>query len=236
VGDTAAEAWALHELGTLEAARGRVTAADELLDRARELFDEAGNHTDMEVSAHNLARLRGEPVAPLTPGPPGRGPLFTGKRLLGGGAAGAGAAALVIALGGGAEARVVGFVAHQDLELGITFDERRGWTVPDEATAPGGTLSACEPLYLTPFVEFEGMKSGQRWSLEAIVGDEEFATHGARWSGSSTQTEGANFFHNDDPEATESSGDPLPTGRWEVVVRVDDEELDRAVVTLADAC
>jgi uncharacterized membrane protein YgcG len=65
LGDVAAQAWALHELGTLHVAAGNSGAAAELLGRARDLFEEAGDPAAAELTSHNLQQ-----IAAIAP-PPG---------------------------------------------------------------------------------------------------------------------------------------------------------------------
>ena len=55
--DVAAEAWALHELGTLNIAAGNGGAATELLGSAGELFEAAGDPEAAELTSHNLQQI-----------------------------------------------------------------------------------------------------------------------------------------------------------------------------------
>ena len=64
LGDVAEEAWALHELGTLNVAAGNGGAATELLDRAVELFEAAGDPAAAELTSQNLQQ-----VAAIAPPP-----------------------------------------------------------------------------------------------------------------------------------------------------------------------
>ena len=57
VGDVAGEAWALHERGTLNVAAGNRETATELLGKARELFEQVGDHAAAELSSHNLEQF-----------------------------------------------------------------------------------------------------------------------------------------------------------------------------------
>ena len=63
--DVAAEAWALHELGTLNIAAGNSGAATELLGSAGELFEAAGDPEAAELTSQNLQQ-----IAAIAP-PPG---------------------------------------------------------------------------------------------------------------------------------------------------------------------
>ena len=64
--DVAAEAWALHELGTLNVAAGNSGAATELLGSAGELFEAAGDPEAAELTSHNLQQ-----IAAIAPPPTG---------------------------------------------------------------------------------------------------------------------------------------------------------------------
>ena len=66
--NVAAEAWALHELGTLNVAAGNGGTATELLGRAGELFEAAGDPPAAELTSHNLQQIAA--IAPPPP-PPG---------------------------------------------------------------------------------------------------------------------------------------------------------------------
>src|SRR4051812_34914353 len=61
IGDTHAQAWALHELGTLSLGADDAEAATRQLERARELRREIGDTQGLEVTEHNLRLLQARP-------------------------------------------------------------------------------------------------------------------------------------------------------------------------------
>jgi hypothetical protein len=61
IGDTHAQAWALHELGTLSLGADDAEAATRQLERARELRREIGDAQGLEVTEHNLRLLQAQP-------------------------------------------------------------------------------------------------------------------------------------------------------------------------------
>src|SRR4051812_9352127 len=61
IGDTHAQAWALHELGTLSLGADDAEAASQQLERARELRQEIGDEQGLEVTEHNLRLLQARP-------------------------------------------------------------------------------------------------------------------------------------------------------------------------------
>jgi len=72
------------------------------------------------------------------------------------------------------------------------------------------------------------MKRGSRYSAVISVEGQDFRG-GGTWSSPRDFTVVHRAYHG---SGEESSGDPIPEGRWELVVKVGDEELNRAEVVL----
>ncbi|HZB85290.1 MAG TPA: hypothetical protein VE289_01880, partial [Gaiellaceae bacterium] len=95
LGDTAGEAWARHELGTLSLGAEDAAAANGELEQALRLRQQLGDEAGAEVTRHNLAVLRQAfgPIRPSWPKPLVAAAVLAGVVLLG--AAGVGVAMLL---------------------------------------------------------------------------------------------------------------------------------------------
>jgi hypothetical protein len=235
-GDVAEKAWVVHDLGTLAASAGVKPVAVDLLDQAQDLYEQVGDHAGAEASSQIVAQV---------------GPAVISTTAVV--AATVGAAVIVGAttgffVGGGSwywfdgddeagttgpKAEVVAFAAGTEVEGLGDFDEETGYTPPSDAVAPGETLAACRPLYLFNYVRFEDMEAGTAWTNEVSVDGDPFATDSGEWAESEDYTLGSYAYQG---SGGTSSGDPVPYGRWELVVSVGEDELDRADVTLEERC
>jgi len=240
VGDAAEQAWVLYNLGTLAAASGRAPAAAGLLEAARTLFEQAGDHPGTAASAHGLtpggqAGTLGKATA-----------IVTAHKL-----AAVAVGVLVVAAapgflvaggtwygvgGDGGSAEILGFGARTGEDGGGKFDEERGWTrLPGSAVDPGGTIRVCDPLYIDSYVRLEGLHRGARWSLAAAAEDESFGTtYTETWRRRGAYTSGVQSYHG--PPGGSSTGEPVPYGRWTIVVRIQEDERARESVTLVEDC
>jgi len=236
VGDAAEAAWVVQDLGTLAASAGAKPLAVDLLGQAKDLYEQAGDHAAAEASSKIVAQLAPSsvPTGAIVAAAVGAVVIVGAAPgfILGGGT--------WYGLGGGpeaetseAEAEIVAFAAGTEQQVPGGFDDETGYTPPDEAVAPGETLAACEPLYLYDYVHFEGMETGTTWSSEMIFADGEVATDTRAWTESENYTFGSFSYKG---SGGRSSGEPVPYGRWELVVRAGDDELDRAEVTLEEQC
>ena len=247
LGDREAEAWALNELGSLAAASGSVSLAGELLHQAQGLFEQAGDHSAAELSAQNLAQLGQAPAAAPT-GAVGKGVAAATNHPVP-----AVATAVVLGVvgigfvfddgwyglgGGGAEATILVFEADTDQAVEAEFDEQRGFTsMPSGAVEPGGTVTACNALYLRVYVEFSDMKSGMTYAVRVTAEEDDFDKElEEEWSKPQSYTQAIWFFRAANEGDTVSTGEPVPEGRWAVAASVNGEELDREEVTLRNSC
>jgi len=236
VGDAAEAAWVVHDLGTLAASAGAKPLAVDLLDQAKDLYEQAGDHAAAEASSKIVAQVAssGVPTGAIVAAAVsavvivGAVPGF----VLGGGT--------WYRLGDGTEeetskpeAEIVAFAVGSEQEVPGGFDDETGYTPPEEAVAPGETLAACEPLYLYDYVQFTGMETATAWSSEMSVDGDQFAADSGEWAESENYTFGSFNYKG---SGGRSSGEPVPYGRWELVVRAGDAELDRAEVTLEERC
>jgi hypothetical protein len=236
LGDAAETAWVLHDLGTLAVAAGVKPVAGEALEQAKELYEQVGDHVGAEASSGALSQsaavapsalavAAGVTVVAVAGVVPG---FFVGGGtwyFVDGKSASESPAtptAEVIAFGVGNENRVPG-----------ELDERTGATPPSDAVAPGESLAACEPLYVYDWVRFAGI-GAETTSSEMSVDGRRFVADTRRWDGTvDDYTVGSRNYNG---SGGVSSGDPIPYGRWELVVRIEGVEADRAAVTILESC
>jgi hypothetical protein len=234
LGEAAETAWVLHDLGTLAVAAGVKPVAVEALEQAKELYEQVGDHVGAKASSSALSQSAS--VAP------------SGLAV----AAGVVAVAAVVPgffVGGGTwyfvgeksafeapstpTAEVIAFGVGNENRVPGDFDERTGATPPSDAVGPGESLDVCEPLYLYDWVRFAGIEAGAT-SSEMSVDGSRFATDTRRWDGAvDAYTVGSRNYNG---SGGVSSGDPIPYGRWELVVRIEGVEADRATVTILESC
>jgi hypothetical protein len=236
LGDAAETAWVLHDLGTLAVAAGVKPIAVEALEQAKDLYERVGDHAGAEASSSALSQS-----APLAPSAVAV-TAAVGAVLIAGAVPG-------FFVGGGtwyfvggtsqpegaraANAEVTAFAVGNDNKIPGEFEDRTGSTPPSDAVAPGETLAACKPLYVYDWVRFEGIESGTTSSSEISVNGRQFAIDTRRWDSTEDYTVGSVNYNG---SGGVSSGTPIPYGRWELVVRIEGVEVDRARVTLEEAC
>jgi hypothetical protein len=235
VADAAEEAWALHELGTLAVVSERGASAHTWLSRAEELFRTSSDSASADLSARNLRLL--ERAAPPSPPPTGvvrriadwptRTKVVAGTL---GAAAGLGIAAILA--DSGPDARVLGFSAASDTAAAAAFDRRDATQLPDDATEPGGTIEACDPLYLVDYIDYNDMERDADVVVRVSVDGQSWAVNRERWRGPEQDVQARSSFRGED----ESTGEPIPNGLWRIAVAINGETHDEAEVTLKRAC
>ena len=75
------------------------------------------------------------------------------------------------------------FTAEADLAAMERFNRQPVPAVPADAVDPGGTLQACDPLYLVDYIAYENMEEGMAVVVRVTVDGETFATTRERWRG-----------------------------------------------------
>jgi hypothetical protein len=228
VGDMAAEAWALCELGSLALVAGDEPLATQLLGLAADRFERAGDHGAAQEASARLHRHLA---------PPSRRLRSVARRKLAAGAVVAVAGlALVLPPERGPDAEIVAFATTSSQHAPGGFDERRGREVPATAVKPGGVLHACDPLYLVAYVRYSDMSRATRVIAEARVAGAFAARSVSRWTLPTEFTTAERAFHRSAGGPAVSSGRPVPAGRWRYAVRLDGEVRDTESVTLRRSC
>jgi hypothetical protein len=230
LGDAAAQAWTLHEQGTLAALVDDGAVARELLGRARDLFESIGDHASAGVSTHNLGQIAAAPPPAL--GTAGRAARWAAAHkavAVAATVAGLGAAGVAYAVltSGGARAEIVGFAAANDTRAIAVFD--RTGKLPTRHADPGGTLNACRPLHLMDFVRFHDMRPRSRVEVASFVNGRQHASMSERWTGKPNRPEGHTSYVN-------AGNDPVAYGHWRVTVKIDGKHRATASVELKDDC
>lgn len=240
VGDSIGEAWALNEIGVLAGAAGPDPLAVDLLARSRELFDSSHDHAAAETSADNLSAFTPAP-SPVAPGPSHGAASWIArhKAAVGGGSAAAAiAAGLAIWLSDPKpDADILAFTTTSELPVPGTFDRERGFDVPANAVDPGETIRACDPLYIVAYVQYSNLSPQTSltfdWRADGAPWNEQ--TDSTTWAGPPDFIDaGWAFRFTDDRNV--SSGEPIPPGRWDLTVTIDEEVVDEATATLTNSC
>ena len=131
LGDREAEAWALHELGTLTVAAGDTDAGCNLLTQARDLREAADDHAGAELTASNLNVASVSPTGSAT----GFSHWIAAHKL----AAGAASAVVVVTVGVGS-----GFAAGNGVWYGIGEDRAAATSTDDSGTTGPGESGQIE--------------------------------------------------------------------------------------------
>jgi hypothetical protein len=130
---------------------------------------------------------------------------------------------------GTGRAEIIAFAARHD-HAAPASDQDPSAEVPGGAVDPGDTLEACRPLYLDTYVVVGGVEQETTLALTSTIDGEAFAPYSAPWARSEPLTTAVWWFVG----LGERASEPLPYGRWEVVVQVGDREVDRGEVVLEE--
>jgi hypothetical protein len=138
-------------------------------------------------------------------------------------------------LGQQAEGRaaIIAFASRGDQPQPEPADPDRGYDLPEGTVDPDDTLEACDPLYLDTYVRIAGVKAEVPVLYSASVNERPFAQVPESWARPAEYVQLVSWLVG---SGGLSSGEPLPAGDWEIVVRIGDEEVDRAAVSLKQSC
>lgn len=237
LGDATEAASALRDLGVLAEAAGALPLAGELLDQARDLFEQVGDHAaaestrQMAAQATQVATHAGIAVVVKV------GAVAAAGLVLAGAATG-----FVVGDGvwfglgdekarEGGDAEILAFAAGDSDDIPGAYSPQSGFTPPEAAVEPGETLGACEPVYVYDYITFKNLATETPFVTRMSRGDEFSASNSGIWAGPADYVEGQQAYR-----SGAASGQPVPYGEWELVVEVGGVEVDRASVTLEESC